>query len=81
MALCHDGEGWQPISRLRPFDFTRCFEEGFLLSPLLLLFILSSSIGVFRLVKADRKERSLKSIWLLRAKLVRIIFTDNLLFT
>ncbi|KAH9000229.1 P-loop containing nucleoside triphosphate hydrolase protein [Lactarius akahatsu] len=41
-AKCHHNEGWGPVSRLRPFDFTSCFEEGVLFSvPLGSLIVLS----------------------------------------
>ena len=37
-VTCRDPEGWGPVSRLRQFDLTPCFEEGVVLSSLLVVF-------------------------------------------
>ncbi|CAA7267383.1 unnamed protein product [Cyclocybe aegerita] len=69
MATCRDIEGWQLVSRLRDFDTTPCFEEGFLISGLLaaaLLIAVSKSLALYN---TDPSARSRKSTWILRAKL------------
>jgi ATP-binding cassette, subfamily C (CFTR/MRP), member 1 len=71
---CKDphGEQWGPVSRLRDFDLTPCFEEGFLLPGLLAVYIF---LQLFRILvlnsQFENLERSRKSVWVLRAKLVR----------
>ena len=77
-VACKDpyGEQWGPISRLRDFDLTQCFEEGLLLPGLLALFIVLQAFRVYVLSsKFQNLERSRKSIWVLRSKLVK--FTVN----
>ena len=70
-VICHDPEGWGPISRLRPFDLTPCFEDAVLFSvPLASLTIL----GLFRawnLCRISALKRTQKiNVWLLWCKLV-----------
>ncbi|KAI0091755.1 metal resistance protein YCF1 [Irpex rosettiformis] len=70
---CKDpyGEQWGPISRLRDFDLTPCFEEGLLLPGLLALFILLQTFRVYALSsKFKNLERSRKSVWVLKSKLI-----------
>ncbi|KIP05505.1 hypothetical protein PHLGIDRAFT_128871 [Phlebiopsis gigantea 11061_1 CR5-6] len=63
---CNDPEGWGPVSRLRQFDLTPCFEEGVLLSSVLVLF---SVLAVFRCVALrsfksySRCKRSRVILW------------------
>jgi ATP-binding cassette, subfamily C (CFTR/MRP), member 1 len=71
-VLCHHHEGWGPVSRLRPFDLTPCFEEAVLFSfPLAFLIVL----GLFRawyLFKRCALQRTQKiNMWFLWIKLVR----------
>ena len=71
-AVCHHPEGWGPVSRLRPFDLTPCFEEAVLFSvPLgsLILLSLLRSWNLSRLSALQRTHRI--NTWLLWAKLVR----------
>ena len=70
--LCRHPEGWGPISHLRPFDFTPCFEDAVLFSiPLGLLIALSllRSWHLSRLSALRRTQRI--NTWILWAKLVR----------
>lgn len=67
-------EGWGPVSTLREFDFTPCFEEGILLST---LYVALFVVSLFRLweVKSEAAGRPPTltewSVLALRAKLVR----------
>lgn len=69
--LCGDPyEGWGPASRLRPFDLTPCFEEGVLLSGLLVVYVV---LGIFRcwaLRGSEAFARSRVSVRVLRVKVV-----------
>jgi hypothetical protein len=70
--MCHHPEGWGPISRLRPFDLTPCFEDAVLFSvPSAVLVVL----GLLRMLHLSRQpalQRAQKiNTWLLWAKLVR----------
>ena len=70
--LCRHPEGLGPVSRLRPFDLTPCFEDAVLLSiPLGLLIALSllRSWHLSRLSALRRTQRI--NTWLLWTKLVR----------
>ncbi|KAJ3500325.1 hypothetical protein NLJ89_g9851 [Agrocybe chaxingu] len=69
MATCRDIEGWQLVSRLRDFDTTPCFEEGFLNSGLLAAALLIAISKSLTLYNTGPSERSRKSTWVLRAKL------------
>ena len=71
-VTCHHSEGWGPISQLRPFDLTPCFEEGVLFSIPLGSLIALSLVRAYQLRKLDTLQRSQKiNVWLLRGKLVR----------
>ncbi|KAI0629229.1 metal resistance protein YCF1 [Trametes polyzona] len=65
-----DPEGWSPASRIRPFDLTPCFEEGAVLSPLLLAFLLCAGASCSSLRSREVRARSRRSLWALRAKLM-----------
>jgi hypothetical protein len=71
---CRDIEGWGPVSPIRDFDLTPCFEEGVLQSTLLGLLLALGSFRIFSLSKVKNRERSRKSRWTLYAKLVRLGF-------
>ncbi|KAF8957433.1 multidrug resistance-associated ABC transporter [Flammula alnicola] len=70
MATCHDIEGWQPVSRLRDFDITPCFEEGILISSLLSGIFLFSLLRSFSVCLNEPLQRSRKRSLFLGAKLV-----------
>lgn len=73
-AACWDPyERWGPVSALRPFDVTRCFEEGVVLSSLLVLFIVSAFFRCYTARNLDVYHRCQKSRLILTAKVVRII--------
>ncbi|KAH9975853.1 P-loop containing nucleoside triphosphate hydrolase protein [Lactifluus volemus] len=81
-VLCHHHEGWGPVSRLRPFDLTPCFEEAVLFSfPLAFLIIL----GLFRawyLFKRCALQRTQKiNMWFLWIKLaiLGLVVSNSLL--
>lgn len=71
--ICRHPEGWGPVSRLRPFDLTPCFEDAVLFSfPLGLLIVLSLSRS-WHLSRLSALRRTQKiNTWLLWAKLVRV---------
>jgi hypothetical protein len=71
MGACRDREGWSPVSDLRSFDLTPCFEEGIILSTLLVVLLILGAYRSWSLRSLPVTERSRKSIWILRAKLVR----------
>jgi ATP-binding cassette subfamily C (CFTR/MRP) protein 1 len=78
--LCRNSEGWGPVSRLRPFDLTPCFEDAVLLSiplGLLIVFSLLRSWQLSRLSALRRAQRI--NTWLLWAKLVRRVSASLLL--
>jgi len=64
-------EGWGPVSALREFDLTPCFEEGIILSTLLVVLLV---VSLFRLweTKSVTVNRALtrRSASVLKAKLV-----------
>ncbi len=68
-----DPEGWGPVSRLRPFDLTSCFEEGAILSPLLTVLLISALVACYLHRRHDVQPRCRKSVWTLRTKLVRLL--------
>lgn len=70
MAICHDPEGWQAVSRIREFDTTLCFEEGIILSVILGGLLVSAAWRSLSLCLLSSKSRSSKSHWLLAIKLV-----------
>ncbi|KAJ7281673.1 multidrug resistance-associated ABC transporter [Mycena rebaudengoi] len=70
MAQCHDPEGYLgPVSRLRDFDLTFCFEEGVLISGLLATLLIWSVISSMSLFVLNSAPRSIKSRILLWGKL------------
>ena len=70
--LCGDPfEGWGPVSHIRQFDLTPCFEEGIILSSLLVVFIAFAAFRCHALRSYDPYPRCRKSVHILRAKLVR----------
>ncbi|RPD60042.1 metal resistance protein YCF1 [Lentinus tigrinus ALCF2SS1-7] len=70
LACRGDPEGWGPVSRIRPFDLTSCFEEGAVLSPLLVIFLGSAVVACWTHRGREVLERRGRSIWILRAKLL-----------
>ena len=72
MAFCRDPEGWGPISYIRPFDITPCFEEGVILSSILAGFTCLALAGTVNLYAKQPRPLSQKSRILLYAKLVRL---------
>lgn len=71
-ATCHHSEGWGPVSRLRAFDLTPCFEEGVLISVPLGSLIVLSLIRVYQLRQFVALQRTQKiNVRLLWGKLVR----------
>ncbi|KAL6300043.1 metal resistance protein YCF1 [Sparassis latifolia] len=83
-TCCNHAEGWGPVSPQRTFDLTPCFEEGIILSTLLLVFFVSAVVECWSLRKSEVRTRCRKSIWVLRAKLAFLVLawvssTANLL--
>lgn len=68
---CRDPESWGPVSRLRQFDLTPCFEEGLILSSLLVVFVVLATFRVYALRNFEVHPRGRKSRWVLWSKLVR----------
>ena len=77
MDICQDSEGWRVVSRIRDFDFTLCFEEGFIISGLLGTLLLSALWRSFVLLLLPSLVRSSKSLWLLRVKLVSLLYPSQ----
>lgn len=73
MAICRDIEGWKAVSRLRDFDSTPCFEEGIVISSILIVVLLSLVFKSFSLRLHVPLDKTRKSIWFLKAKLVRLV--------
>ncbi|KAJ7126538.1 P-loop containing nucleoside triphosphate hydrolase protein [Mycena crocata] len=69
MAQCRDAEGFAPVSRLRDFDLTYCFEEGILLSSFLGALLIASVVSSLYLCLETVKARSVKSRLILAGKL------------
>jgi hypothetical protein len=74
MVRCSDSEGWDTVSRIRPFDLTLCFEEGILLSSLFAVLSVGSLVYSLYSCTSPSKLLASKSKWLLFAKLVRHMF-------
>jgi ATP-binding cassette subfamily C (CFTR/MRP) protein 1 len=71
--LCHHPEGWGPVSRLRSFDLTPCFEDAVLFSVPLGLLIAVSLLRLWHLSRLSALHRTQRiNTWLLWAKLVRV---------
>lgn len=74
-------EGWGPVSTLREFDFTPCFEEGILLST---LYVVLFVVSLFRLwgIKSKTAGRApTLTTWsalALRAKLILLIIAFSI---
>ncbi|KAJ7248513.1 P-loop containing nucleoside triphosphate hydrolase protein [Mycena rebaudengoi] len=69
MAQCSDAEGFGPFSRLRDFDLTSCFEEGILISGLLVALLVCSTLGSLSLSSLEIKTRATPSRLILGTKL------------
>jgi len=70
--LCRHPEGWGPVSNLRPFDLTPCFEDAVLFSVPLGLLIALSLLRSWHLSRLGALRRTQRiNTWLLWAKLVR----------
>ncbi|CDO77661.1 hypothetical protein BN946_scf184969.g12 [Trametes cinnabarina] len=65
-----DPEGWRPVSRIRPFDLTPCFEEGAVLTPLLAVFLVAAAVSCWTIRAREPRVRSRQSLWVLRVKLI-----------
>jgi len=67
-------EGWGPVSTLREFDLTPCFEDGIVLSTLLVVLLV---VSLFRLcgIKSKPADHTLttRSASVLKAKMVRSV--------
>ncbi|RDB20896.1 Metal resistance protein YCF1 [Hypsizygus marmoreus] len=73
MAICHDPEGWSPVSRVRDFDITPCFEEGVVLSAILGGLLVTSAWRSLALCVSPSKARTSKSRWLLGSKIALLV--------
>lgn len=81
MATCRDTEGWNIVSRIRPFDLTLCFEEGILFSSLYALLLAIAAAKCLSLSSAQTsRSRSLKSRWILAIKIVSSSSFHHVLF-
>ncbi|KAI9464554.1 P-loop containing nucleoside triphosphate hydrolase protein [Lactarius psammicola] len=86
-ATCHHSEGWGPVSRLRPFDFTPCFEEGVLFSvPLGSLIVLSlfRVCQLWQLVALQRTQKvNVRLLWgkVVILALISLISIANIVVT
>jgi len=71
-AVCHHPEGWGPVSHLRRFDLTPCFEEAVLFSVPLGSLILLSLFRSWHLSRLNALQRTHRiNTCLLWVKLVR----------
>lgn len=75
MATCktaYNGhhEGWGPVSRLREFDLTPCFEEGIVLSTLLVALLIISLFRLWGIKSEHIHTLTIRSTSVLNAKLV-----------
>ncbi|KAF8636372.1 hypothetical protein AX17_003557 [Amanita inopinata Kibby_2008] len=73
MTSCHNLEGWGPVSRIRDFDVTPCFEEGVILSSILAAFLCSAVFNLLILSRKHPRLRSQKSSILLWIKLTLLL--------
>lgn len=77
MSSCLDGDGWGPVSHVRDFDLTLCFEQGVLLPTLFgVLFVLGFARALV-LTRDDALHHTARSRRILSAKLVSIEFSSN----
>ena len=67
---CLDPEGWGPVSPIRDFDLTPCFEEGILLSASVVVLGVLGSYRIHTLWSLEERPRFNKSRWLLGTKIV-----------
>ncbi|KAG7444271.1 metal resistance protein YCF1 [Guyanagaster necrorhizus] len=86
MATCRDTEGWNIVSRIRPFDITLCFEEGILFSSLYALLLALAVAKCLSLSVHLSRRRSPKSRWALGFKILFLtlafsVSIANLLYT
>ena len=82
MATCRTAhhshrEGWGPVSKLRVFDLTPCFEEGVILSTLLVILLVVSLSRLWGIKSNAAAGHTLttRSVSVLKAKLVRSVVT------
>ncbi|KAI0080155.1 metal resistance protein YCF1 [Panus rudis PR-1116 ss-1] len=73
-AACRNSEGWGPVSKIRQFDLTPCFEEGTLLSTVLVVFVICALFRTWGLYRFESHSRCRKSVWILRSKLTLQFF-------
>ena len=72
-TVCRNPEGWGPVSLVRDFDLTPCFEEGVLFPAVLAVVSFASVIRTIQLRALPEKEHALKrNTRLLWAKVVCI---------
>lgn len=71
---CRDLEGWEAVSRLRPFDTTPCYEEGILFSVLSVVLLTVSLIRSLTLASLESRHVSSWSRGILVTKIVSILF-------
>ena len=72
-------EGWGPVSTLREFDLTPCFEEGIVLSTLLVVLLVVSLSRLWGTKsKATRYTLTARSASALKAKLVGSVVTTGI---
>lgn len=67
---CRDLEGWEAVSRLRPFDTTPCYEEGILFSVLSVVLLTVSLIRSLTLASLESRHVSSWSRGILVTKIV-----------
>ncbi|KIK09066.1 hypothetical protein K443DRAFT_672103 [Laccaria amethystina LaAM-08-1] len=72
IVTCHNAEGWNPVSRIRAFDSTPCFEEGIILAALLGSLLVLGLVRVLTTRSHPQLNRSRNSQWLLWAKLASL---------
>ncbi|THH19236.1 hypothetical protein EW146_g1884 [Bondarzewia mesenterica] len=71
MHACRDAEGWGPLSRLRQFDLTPCFEEGIILPIPLIVLLVTALFRIWSLRSVETYQRAQGvNKWLLNLKLV-----------
>ncbi|KAF8631681.1 hypothetical protein AX15_002266 [Amanita polypyramis BW_CC] len=72
-SQCRDSEGWGPLSPIRPFDITPCFEDAVLLSSILAGFICLALLKMAVLWTKQSRPRSQKSWVVLSVKLALLL--------
>ncbi|KAJ3985950.1 multidrug resistance-associated ABC transporter [Lentinula detonsa] len=81
MSSCNDPEGWNVVSQLRGFDTTPCIEEGILFSSLYTIIFLASVLRALSTCLSPSLNRTSKSLWLLRCKLLLLVLALITSFT